>query len=66
MKNYLLKPHKREQIAEGKFWLIQKSKDCKSILDSLWKFIKDKYFVCIHLIYDKDSFIKGFDGPADP
>ena len=22
MKNYLLKPHKREQIAEGKFWLL--------------------------------------------
>jgi hypothetical protein len=65
MKKYLLKPHKRVQIADGKFWLVQYKQGQKSILDNLWQFVKDKYFVCIHLQYDTASFIKGFDGPLD-
>ena len=51
MKNYLLNPLKRLEICNGKFWLIRKGDDNKSILDSIWAFIKDKYFVCIHFIY---------------
>lgn len=46
MKNYLLKPHRRQEISKGNYFLI------KGGLDQCWKFIKDKNFLCIHFIYD--------------
>lgn len=55
MKNYLLKPHKRIEISKGKYWVV------KGGLKECWKFIKDKYFFCIHLIYDSKTLIKSID-----
>ena len=54
MKAYLLKPHKRPKISQGKYWLLNKADNAKSVLDQLWMFIKDKFFVCIHMAYDKE------------
>lgn len=53
MKNYLLKPHKRLEIAKGQFWVVKSGglKEC-------WKFIKDKYFLAIHFIYDEHKLIR--------
>lgn len=36
MKNYLLKPHKRLEIADGKFYLVRQSNPNESILTDLW------------------------------
>lgn len=47
MKNYILKPHKRMEISRGQVWLVRASG-----LEECWRLIKDKYFLCIHLIYD--------------
>lgn len=47
MKNYLLKNHKRFSICGGKYWIV--SKDSKNVLNDLWKFVNDKYFICLHL-----------------
>lgn len=61
MKKYLLKPSKRLQIANGKYFLVRQSKQNESILVDLWKYVKDKYFVCIHFLYDDQKFIKTFE-----
>ena len=59
MKNYLLKSDQRLKISSGKYWLIRKAEgNSKSVLDNLWKFIKDKYFLCIHLQYDEEYLLK--------
>ena len=60
MKSYLLKPHKRAKISQGKFWVVKKGQ-ASSVMDNLWMFVKDKYFVCIHLMYDEKRFVKGFE-----
>ena len=60
MKNYILKPHKRPQICEGRYWLINKEEDSFSILNQLWRFIKDKYVLFIHFVYDCNSLIRSF------
>jgi hypothetical protein len=65
MKNYLLKPNKRLQIANGKYWIIRKDGTSKSILDHLWRFVRDKWFLCIHLVYDKDQLVKSLEIPGD-
>ena len=33
-------------------------------MSDLWKFISDKYFICIHLKYDQNKLIKTFE-PSD-
>jgi hypothetical protein len=65
MKAYLLKPHKRASIANGKFWVIRKTSDSQSIIDNLWMFVKDKFFLCIHLMYDPKSLVKSFEPSSD-
>lgn len=42
----------------------QSEKD-HSLLHSLWKFVKDKYFLCIHLIYHEKEFIQSFKPKTD-
>lgn len=61
MKNYLLRPNKRLEIADGRFFVIKRSQNDETILQSLWKFVKDKYFLCIHLQYDENLFVKSFE-----
>ena len=59
MKNYLLKSDQRLQISSGQYWLVRKAEgSSKSVLDNLWKFIKDKYFLCIHLKYDEEHLLQ--------
>lgn len=53
MKKYLLSPHRRFDIAKGNYWLI------KGGLKECWRFIKDKYFLCIHFLYDPKILVKG-------
>jgi len=65
MKNYLLKPHKRLKISCGNYWIIQQSKSQESVLENLWKFIKDKYFVCLHLKYSENMLISSFTGDSE-
>lgn len=60
MKNYLLKPHRRIQICNGNYWIVSKSNRSTSILDELWRFIKDKYFLTIHLKYDSNHLLSSF------
>jgi len=57
MKNYLLKQPERLNIAGGKYFLITKDSDQVTILENLWKFIKDKHFLCIHLKYHSDHLM---------
>ena len=57
MKNYLLKKEERLKIADGKYFMISKQSDQSTILENLWKFIKDKYFLCIHLKYNSDHLM---------
>lgn len=52
MKKYLLSPHKRYEIAKGNYWLV------KGGLNECWRFIKDKYFFCIHFMYDPQLLLK--------
>lgn len=66
MKRYLLKPHKRLKLAEGKYWLVSRKEGQSSPLENLWRFIKDKYFVCIHFAYDPDCLIKSFEPSGSP
>ena len=61
MKNYLLKPHKRLKLAEGKYWIVSRQEGQKSPLENLWRFVKDKYFLCIHFVYDQDCLLKSFE-----
>ncbi len=49
------------QISQGKYYLVRKQDNCQSILDSLWMLIKDKYFICIHLLYDEKLLLKSFE-----
>ena len=65
MKNYLLKQPERLKIAGGKYFLITKQSDQQSILENLWKFIKDKYFLCIHLKYDSDNLMRSIQLSSD-
>jgi len=65
MKSYLLKPHKRASIAQGKFWIIRKNEEAESIFDNLWMFVKDKFFLCIHLMYDVNTLVRGFEPSSD-
>ena len=53
MKNYLLKPHKRLSLSKGDIWLVsaQGLREC-------WKFIKEKFFLCIHFIYDSNLILR--------
>ena len=51
MKNYLLKPDDRWQIANEKFWIMLSIKE-------LWTFFKEKQFICIHLFTDKTQMIR--------
>lgn len=51
MKNYLLKPHKRLQICKNKVWIV------KGGIQQCWRFIKDKYFLCVHFMYDSKSLV---------
>lgn len=65
MKNYLLKPHKRMRIANGNFWLVKhtegdEGKSLRPLLESLWMFVKDKYFLCVHFCYSADKLISSF------
>ena len=56
MKNYLLKPHKRLSLSKGEIWLVsaQGLREC-------WKFIKDKFFLCIHFVYDSNLILRTID-----
>lgn len=56
MKNYLLKPHKRLEMCKGEVWLVKANglRDC-------WRFIKDKYFVCIHFIMDAEKVVRNIN-----
>ena len=56
MKNYLLKPHKRLDICSGNIWLVK----AKGLTDC-WQLIKDKYFLCIHFMYDPEFLIKNIE-----
>jgi len=53
MKKYLLKPHKRLDYCKNEIWLVKSEG-----LNDCWRFIKDKYFLCIHFIYDKDRMLR--------
>ena len=59
MKNYLLKPHKRLELCKGNVWLVKANG-----LSDCWRFIRDKYFLCIHFIYDEKSLIRNIS-PED-
>ena len=62
MKNYLLKPKERLDLADGKYFLVkQREGSNESILADLWSFVKDKFFLCIHLMYDPEKLIRSFD-----
>jgi len=30
-------------------------------MENLWMFVKDKYFMCIHLMYDEKRLVRGFE-----
>lgn len=51
MKQYLVKPMQRWSICKGKCWIIRNIND-------IWRFIKDKHFVCIHLNYSKEQLLE--------
>lgn len=53
MKNYILKPHKRLELCKREVWLVKVNglKDC-------WRFIKDKYFLCLHFVYDSTKVVR--------
>ncbi len=53
MKTYLLKPHKRLEIAKEKVWVVRGG------FHECWPFIKDKYFFCVHFKYDSQLVLKG-------
>jgi hypothetical protein len=59
MKNYLLKPHRRAELCKGNVWLVRAEglRDC-------WRFIKDKYFFCVHFQYDPTTLLKNIE-PSD-
>lgn len=59
MKNYILKPLKRLELCKGNVWVIK----AKGLIEA-WNFVKDKYFFCVHFIYDQDHLIKNID-PQD-
>jgi len=59
MKNYILKPHKRREISRGHVWLVKAGG-----LAECWRFIKDKYFLCIHLAYDPQTMVRNIE-PED-
>lgn len=56
MKNYLLKHNKRIELCKGNIWLIS-SKG----LRECWRFIKDKYFLCLHFIYDTSLILRSIN-----
>lgn len=52
MKEYLLYPEKRKQIAKELFVL--------NTLDEIWKYSKDKHFLCIHLKLDNTKGVRNY------
>ena len=52
MKRYLLYPKQRAEIAKGRFWLV------RNPLTELWRFVKDKYFLCVHFRFNSDSLLE--------
>jgi len=52
MKNFLLFPSKRLEIAKEIFIL--------ETIDEIWKFSKDKFFFAINLLFDQDKGIRNF------
>lgn len=56
MKNYILKPHKRLEICKGNIWVIR----ANGIADC-WRFIKDKFFFCVHFAYDKNTLLRNIN-----
>jgi hypothetical protein len=53
MKNYLLKPHKRLSLSKGDIWVVSAHG-----LRECWKFIKDKFFFCVHFLYDSNLILR--------
>ena len=53
MKNYILYKEERVKITEGLFTIAADG------LESCWPFIKDKHFLCIHLMFDREYLIRG-------
>lgn len=51
MREYLLCPEKRFALAEGKVWVVTDFED-------VWHYMRDRVFVCIHLMYDSKEFLK--------
>jgi hypothetical protein len=51
MRDYLSAPEKRFELAEGKVWVVTDFED-------IWHFIRDRVFICIHLIYDTKEFLR--------
>ena len=54
IREYLLKPEKRESISKGKIYLVKDYKD-------LWPLFLDKLFIMVHFFYDKDELIVPID-----
>lgn len=59
MKKYLLKPHRRRELCKGNLWLVRANG-----LNECWRFIKDKYFLCVHLKYDEERLLRNIS-PED-
>lgn len=51
MREYLLYPHKRWNLGDGKFFIVRN-------VESLWPFFLDKSFLCIHLMFDNKFLIR--------
>jgi hypothetical protein len=51
MREYLYYPERRFRLVKGKVWIIKS-------FDALWEFVKDRTFICIHLMYDDNFLIK--------
>jgi len=54
LREYLYYPERRGKLVKGKVYLLKS-------LDALWCFIKDKQFVCVHMCYDENEFLKGVE-----
>jgi len=51
MKRYLLKPHRRREIARDRFFVVRGG------IREIWPFVKDKYFIAIHFKYDPEGLL---------
>lgn len=52
MKSYILEPKNRFEISGKSYQII------KGGLKNLYECVQDKYFVCIHLLYDSSTLVK--------